>query len=1045
MRVLYWFLVSSMLAAGVSWAQTNQTGVIEGRILDESTAPLPGAAVRTSLADGSYPRSAVSDEDGRFRIAFLKPGLYEIQIEMTGFDTYQAKNIRVGAARITPLEITLGVAAVGESMVVTHAEPLIDRATAEYATSLDEEEVSRLPTSRTATDLIELTAGARADQVWGGSTGQANNYQLDGVSVNAPGFGGSFLLPNVNWIKEFQVKGLGAGAEYGNFQGGLVNIVTKSGSNTFEGDVYSYFENDSLNSSNLRAGEAGSEQEQFTELNASVSGALIKDRLYYFVSAEQQTSDFKVVDTSIPGNDPAFFEQREEREETKIFTKFSWDVAEGDSLKLVLGMDDVETSNRGLDADVRPEATSQQESPSNFYNLSWEHVFKDTTFMEVKLTGYDGEDDRQPLRGDAAAVQVLGGNRELGRNAVYTRERDLDSRALTVNLDHYQHTGSWVHHFKIGGEYTEGGWNERRFRNGGLTWRPELGDGPIDFNDPATWGFISSDWGGDINLDAETVNAAFYIQDYITVNDRLGLSVGLRYGRWEGEVTPGDGSGSRFTALSDSALAPRLGLTWELGDGSWVFKTHAGRYYQNMFALMFDRVSGANAFGDLQFWDWNGEGVPDLNRTYTEAEREELFSFYDDQATSQENGPVADYRQPHVDQFVVGLEKQLNDSWKVGLTYIYRENKDILALQDRNIADNYTLFSDVTITDEFTGDSVTSDVYVANDDILFVGEAPGLTSEQVDSLTWDRDFVLTNVDEATRELDQLQFKLDRVGDGWTLHGSLTWSDLRGNFYAVSGYDDPGGTGAGAFVNPNQQINFNGGMPNISEWEGKLRFTLDLPMDFLVGGFLRVDSGDAFNRFVTIDSRNQTFTAANGETFEGDHFFFVDGQSVFLEERGAREYETFTRLDLNVEKRFVFSGGSQIRLGVNAFNLLDNDAVTSEENEVFRTTALGEPRVLRRQPPMHGGSRSPRPTSPCRERGSAVEHRHSVPPGRHRPNQNRRSTIPASRRALRRGGYRRLRRVSGIPRCSGAPDRSRSARRRGEWQSGYFGCPALQEH
>ena len=73
--------------------------------------------------------------------------------------------------------------------------------------------------------------------MFGGSTNQANLYQLDGVTVNAPGTGGSFLLPNVDWLEDFKVIALGAGAEYGNFQGGLINMVTKSGNNTLQGAV----------------------------------------------------------------------------------------------------------------------------------------------------------------------------------------------------------------------------------------------------------------------------------------------------------------------------------------------------------------------------------------------------------------------------------------------------------------------------------------------------------------------------------------------------------------------------------------------------------------------------------------------------------------------------------------------------------------------------------------------------------------------------------------------------------------------------------------
>lgn len=118
------------------------------------------------------------------------------------------------------------------------------------------------------------------------------------MNVNAPGVGGEFLLPNVDWLKEITVKGLGSGAEYGGFQGGLVNMVTKSGTNTFQGDVRFNFSNQSLNASNVNAFEAGDEQDGRWEVNGSVSGAIVRDKLYYFFSGQNVQTDTRVVDVA---------------------------------------------------------------------------------------------------------------------------------------------------------------------------------------------------------------------------------------------------------------------------------------------------------------------------------------------------------------------------------------------------------------------------------------------------------------------------------------------------------------------------------------------------------------------------------------------------------------------------------------------------------------------------------------------------------------------------------------------------------------------------
>lgn len=186
-------------------------------------------------------------------------------------------------------------------------------------------------------------------------------------------------------------------------------------------------------------------------------------------------------------------------------------------------------------------------------------------------------------------------------------------------------------------------------------------------------------------------------------------------------------------------------------------------------------------------------------------------------------------------------------------------------------------------------------LWVSNDDILFLGEAPGLTNEQIDGFSWDPNYRLMNVDEASRETDQLQLTLDGRGEGWSLGLSITNSDQVGNFYSVSGYDNPSGTGAGAFVLPNERTNFYGRMPNHSEWETKLSTTFDLPYDFRLGTFIRWDSGDFFTPSYQIDRRNHDFFA-NGD------MDFLDPDLIFgisVAEAGSQFHRDGRGPDLNL--------------------------------------------------------------------------------------------------------------------------------------------------
>lgn len=927
-------LALSLLLASLSLAQTAETGAVSGRVMDRDGAPMADVVVTGAQADGSNGRTVVTDAEGRFRLALLPPGTYGISVQ--AMDTvHEAAELRVSAGQTRELDVTLDVTRVADDITVTATAPLIDASTTEYSTTLSAEDLELLPTAREADDLVKFTPGARPDQVWGGSTSQANSYQLDGVGVNHPGFGGDFLLPNVDWIEEIEVKGLGAGAQYGSFQGGLINIVTKSGGNELKGAVRSNFESDGLNSSNLVAGEAGSERDERWELSADLSGPLVQDRLYYFVSAQQADTTTRIVDAGV-ADSVAFLPVEEERTETKLFGKLTWEPTQSDRLAFVLGADDVETENRGLDSFTAPEAGQTQDSPSMLYSAAWQRVVGGSGIVELKLSGFDASDDRLPQNGDRPAVQILGGDRELFGNAVYTRTRDLENTAVSASWDGFFDLGSTRHSLKIGFEADQGTWLETRRRNGGFTWRPEEGSGVFDPNDPSTWGFISSDWGGDIRLDAETRNQALYVQDDISVGDRLTLSLGVRYADWQGDITPGFSGGPSFEAIDADGLAPRVGLTWDAaGDGRWVVKAHFGRYYQSLFALMFDRAEGTDAFRNTEFWDWDLRADPDLGQAYNLGNREDFFFFFDDIPTGEQVGPVIDYDQPYVDQIVLGLETALDSKSRLGFTYIHRENEDILALVDRNLASNYTLFRGVRVIDFRSGDPVLGadgnplvlgEMYVSNDDILFVGGAPGLDPSQVDGLTYDPDLVLTNADGAGREMDQVQVTYDRRAEGWNLAASLVWTDLVGNFFSVSGYDDAFGTGAGSFVEPNLGLNAQGALPNAAEWEFKLRLSGDLPWGLRGGLYLLWATGDTYTPSYTLDRRNHDFIAADGSFFDPDHIFGVNGQAIFLEPRGNRERDNFSTLDVFLEKH-VPVGDAGLYFGLDVFNLLNEDAAT----------------------------------------------------------------------------------------------------------------------
>jgi hypothetical protein len=978
--------VLALLAARPAAAQTDQTGLIQGRVTGEGGLPLAEAQVSAAQPDGSYRREVRTDASGAFRVNFLVPGTYVVRVRLLGHRPVDVAGVRVRAAASTPVDVALVRSTTELAAVQVVAAPnAISRATVEVAPSvLAERERELLPTPRDANALIQFTPGARPNQVFGGSTEQANLYQLDGVQANQPGRGGAFLQPNVDWIESVEVKGLGAGAEYGNFQGGLVNIVTKSGSNTFQGAFRSFFENSGLNATNINAREQGSQLARRQEYSGEARGPVLRDRLYYYVSAQAVQNNTEVVDVGQSGA-VAFLPTQSVARDQRYLGKLTWQAGARDNVNATLGYTSTDVARSGLAAFDSPESSYRIEQPRTFYNLSWQRSFTGRTFLEAKVSGFTGRDDELPYNGsDRPAVKVLGAPGQF-RNSFYTRNNRPRNTSALLALDTYRTLAGMEHHLKLGGEYSVGSWREQRTRNGNLTWYfAPRGDATReqDASNPAAWqdlGFgdntyATTDWGGAIDLNARVDQGAVWLQDYIQVTSRLSIAPGLRFGTWTGYLTPGNGGSelrgtSRFKAASTTAVDPRIGLNFDVtGRNDLVVKAHWGQYRQNMFSFMFDRAPGGNVFSDIRYYDWKdktGATRPDLNRRYTEAERAQLFDAAGGASLFNEARAIENYRQPYMEQATLGVEKAIGRRYRAEVVYVNRRNKDVLSLVDRNLAGNWSRLANVAVTngtapvlDQGGRPLVLPELWVRNDDLrarLRAGDViPGYTRADTSRLSFAQDLVITTVPEAERRFDQLQLNLNGTFSRATFTGGVAFTRLRGNVYSVNGYDNPTGQGVGPFVAPNARVNFYGDLPNYSPVEFKLRAAGEIGYGFQGGAFLQVFSGDAYTPSFTIRRRQLTYTVpgAGGTPVALNTRLLTntDEQSLAIGERGSERYDTQARLDLRLERAFPTLRGQRVIVGLEMFNVLNANTVTAVKtnvNDVLAsdpTSEFGAPRL-----------------------------------------------------------------------------------------------------
>src|SRR3989441_332422 len=283
-------------------------------------------------------------------------------------------------------------------LVFSAPTPSTPTATAELGTRLTVGEISLLPTTVDARQLIALAPGARPDQIWGGASDQANSYVLDGTLVNHAGLGGAFLVPSPSWIETLEVRGLGTGAEWGNFQGGVVEGVTLGGGHQLEGGLRTGLESHRINGSNLVPGEIGRELASRWEVDGQVRGPLVRDRLHFALFGQVIRQEDRVFD-QLSGASNRF----------GTAPPYSWDgrwlatlCGKSGGRDLFLGSlmgrhqngEDV-----GQTGNEAPEATAQPRHWSLTGNLTWQRSWSPRNALEVRLGGYVSGERRNPYAG----------------------------------------------------------------------------------------------------------------------------------------------------------------------------------------------------------------------------------------------------------------------------------------------------------------------------------------------------------------------------------------------------------------------------------------------------------------------------------------------------------------------------------------------------------------------------------------------------------------------------------------------------------------------
>ena len=279
-------------------AQTTTTGAIQGTVKEESNGEaLIGVTVVASSTAMQGTQTAISDENGFYKITNLPPGDYIVTFYYADLEVRRS-GVKVGVNKTSPVYQKLNTTGAGEKIEVVGTTPTIDPTSTSQGITLDQEYTKNIPIpGRTFESALGAAAGSQGDDLgvaFSGSTSLENQYYVDGVNTTGLGFG-TIGAPVINdFIEEIEVITGGYNAEYGRATGGIVNVVTKSGSNEFKGSVFGYWQPGFLTASaeatpqNALSIDVTGDTALDADFGFEVGGPIIKDKLWFFVGFAPQ-------------------------------------------------------------------------------------------------------------------------------------------------------------------------------------------------------------------------------------------------------------------------------------------------------------------------------------------------------------------------------------------------------------------------------------------------------------------------------------------------------------------------------------------------------------------------------------------------------------------------------------------------------------------------------------------------------------------------------------------------------------------------------------
>ncbi len=720
------------LAAHPAMAQ-SATGAVQGVVVDQSGGVVPGVSVVVTSTSTAAARSMVTDHLGGFTAELLPVGRYEVSTSLSGFTTTKTSATVTVGATIT-LRIEMRVAASAATVNVSGIAA-VESTRSQVSSTIDGRAVSNLPTNgRNFISFALLTPGVTTDVRTGdisfaGQRGTLNSLIVDGADNNNTFFGqsvgrtGSGRAPyqfSAASVQEFQVNSNAYSAEYGRAGGAVINVVTKSGSNTVQGEMFEYYRDESLNAINLINKQQGRAKSiyHFNQFGGVFGGPIRKNRDFVFANYDGQRNTLpNLVFLNVPSTAPS-----DANTAAAIATLTplanSWNQAQNQNTFFIKTDHELNSSNRlslrynhqnfngknfeNSGAQNAEQHTGDSNVRTRTLNATFTSVFSNTTFNEVKVQWARDQEPGQSNTSDPEAVIQQSGVTVLtiGRNSFSPRE-------TTIKRWQFADTITWVT-----GRHTIRGGADFQFDNilnyfpgnffGAYTFSSLAGfttKTPTRFvqafADPGTTGPTTH---------PDIKEYSVFVQDAWRPTPELTVNLGARYDLQQfakPSVKNPDaqlavaGIDTSYLPTDKNNFAPRLGLAWAPKSRPLVVRAGYGVFYGRTPSIMVGTAHSNNGV-NVQTITFTGASMPVYPAIFAAPPtgaalpKPTIFTF------------SRDYENAKVQQASVGAQYEVMPGTTVTVTYLYVHGSSLPRSTDLNIgassATTYTTTSGQALT-----------------------------------------------------------------------------------------------------------------------------------------------------------------------------------------------------------------------------------------------------------------------------------------------------------------------------------------------------------